>query len=238
MRIIDDKGRERDFFFEVSKYAGFLYRSHLERHLAIFELYRKTAELPGSVAEFGVYNGSTFYFLSRLIEIFNRPCFERDGASSSHLYGFDIFTGITELASEDNTLIETGQRKIGGFRQDPEVFFEDLDWHKSTNTTIGGRMHIIQGDVSETFPRFVKENPGVRFRFVLMDLDLYRPTSVVLESIMDYMVPGGIIAFDEYAIQEWPGETLAVDRFIRKYNLKLQSIPWAVAPAAYCVCSF
>jgi hypothetical protein len=235
MRIIDDKGRERDFFLEVSKYAGFLYRSHLERHLAIYELYKKTLELPGSVAEFGVYNGSTFYFLSRLIEIFNRPAFERDGASSNHLYGFDIFTGITELTDKDESLVETPQRKIGGFRQDPELFFEDLEWHKASNTTIAGRMHIIRGDVAETFPRFVKGNPGVRFRFVLMDMDLYAPTALVLQAIIDYMVPGSIIAFDEYAIQEWPGESAAVDQFIKSNNLRLRSIPWAVAPAAYCV---
>ena len=235
MRIIDDKGRERDFFFEVSKYAGFLYRSHLERHLAIYELYKKTVEIPGSVAEFGVYNGSTFYYLSRLIEIFNRPSFEKDEACSNHLYGFDIFTGITELTLEDNSIIETSQRKIGGFRQNPELFFEDFEWFKKNNSTIDGRMHIIQGDVSETFPRFVKENPGVRFRFVLMDMDIYKPTNFVLQSIIDYMVPGGVIAFDEYAVQEWPGETMAVDQFIKKHHLKLQSIPWAVAPAAYCV---
>ena len=61
MRLVDDDGAERDFFFEVSKYSAFLWRSHLERHLAIYELYKKTQELPGSVAEFGVYNGSNSF---------------------------------------------------------------------------------------------------------------------------------------------------------------------------------
>lgn len=152
MKMIDDKGRERDFFFEVSKYAGFLYRSHIERHLAIYELYKKTWEIPGSVAEFGVYNGSTFYYLARLIEIFNRPSFEKYDSCSTHLYGFDTFTGITELTSEDNSIIEASQRKIGGFQQNQEVFFEDLEWHKNNNSTIGGRMHIIKGGRIRNFP--------------------------------------------------------------------------------------
>ena len=47
---------------EMSKYSGFLRTSHISRHLAIYELYKKTINLPGSVAEFGIYNGSTFFF--------------------------------------------------------------------------------------------------------------------------------------------------------------------------------
>lgn len=235
MKIIDDSGKERDFFFEMSKYAGHLYKSHIERHLAIYELYKKTWELPGSVAEFGIYNGSTFFFLARLIEIFNRPSFEIHESSSHHLYGFDTFEGVIHLTDRDHTEVHTTKRYIAGFKQDENVFLRDLEHFKDTNCGIAKRLHTIKGDATVSFPDFIKRNPGVRFRFVLLDMDIFEPTNAVLNSILDYMVPGGIIAFDEYGFPEWPGETIAVDQFLRKNHLELKAIPWACAPAAYCV---
>ena len=71
LTLLNEEGMELDFFHEVSKYAGYLRHSHISRHLAIFDLYKKTIELPGSVVEFGIYHGSTYFFLARLIEIFN-----------------------------------------------------------------------------------------------------------------------------------------------------------------------
>lgn len=70
MRITNDNGEQLDFHHEMSKYAGYLYKSHISRHLAMYELYKKTIDLPGSIAEFGLYHGSTFFLLARLIEIF------------------------------------------------------------------------------------------------------------------------------------------------------------------------
>ena len=234
MKLIDDEGVERDFFFEVSKYSAFLWKSHIERHLALYDLYKLTYELPGSVAEFGVYNGSTFYFLARLIEIFNAPQFDKYGSSSHHLYGFDTFESIVKLQSRDESSSVTTQKKAGGFAQNKDIFFRDFESFKK-NTTISQRLHIIKGDVPLTYPKFIEDNPGVKFRFVLMDFDIYEPTKVVLESIMNFMVPGGVIVFDEYAFPEWPGETKAVDMFIRKYGLKLKGWPHTFAPSAYVV---
>ena len=40
MKIVDDEGIERDFFFEVSKYSAHLWKSHISRHLALYEFYK------------------------------------------------------------------------------------------------------------------------------------------------------------------------------------------------------
>jgi hypothetical protein len=39
------------------------------------------------------------------------------------------------------------------------------------------------------------------------------------------MVPGGIIIFDEYGFPDWPGETKAVDGFVKQHNVTLKTIP-------------
>jgi len=234
MKLVDEDNVTRDFFVEMSKYSGHLWKSHIERHLAIYELYKKSSELPGSVAEFGVHNGSTYFFLARLLEIFHKAHFEKYQSCSHHLYGFDTFEGIVRHHKEDETNEAGVQNKLGGFNQNKDIFFKDLETFK-TNTEIADRLHVIEGDACLTFPKFSEENPGVRFRFVLMDFDIYEPTKVVLESIINHMVPGGIIAFDEYAFPGWPGETKAVDEFIKKHGLKLKSVSHTFAPSAYTV---
>jgi len=121
----------------------------------------------------------------------------------------------------------------GGLKGNRDSFFEVLNNFKK-ESAISKRMHVIEGDIQETFDPFLKKYSWVKLRFCLMDLDLYQPTKVVLDKLFDIMVPGGIIVFDEYGLPEWQGETIAVDEFVKRHNLVLHSIPWTFAPSAYC----
>ena len=233
MKLFNEKGEELDFYHELTKYAGYLRKSYFSRHMAIYELYKRTIELPGSVAEFGIYNGSTYFFLSRLIEIFNPSMHEIHHSSSCHIFGFDNFEGFVEISDKDNDRYFKLQKFRGGLRGNRDSFFEVLNNFKK-ESAISKRMHVIEGDIQETFGPFLKKYSWVKLRFCLMDLDLYKPTKVVLDKLFDIMVPGGIIVFDEYGLPEWQGETIAVDEFIKRHNLVLHSIPWTFAPSAYC----
>jgi hypothetical protein len=46
--------------------------------------------------------------------------------------------------------------------------------------------------------------------------------------------PGGVVAFDEYALEGY-GESNAVDEFFSDKSVKLKSIPWANTPTAYVI---
>ena len=48
------------------------------------------------------------------------------------------------------------------------------------------------------------------------------------------MAKGGVIAFDEYALQGH-GESDAVDEFFKDKKIKLKSFSWANSPTAYTV---
>ena len=76
------------------------------------------------------------------------------------------------------------------------------------------RIKLIDGDIEQSVPAFVRDNPGVRFSLVHFDCDLYRPTKIALEALWPHVSRGGVILFDEYAIADWPGETAAVDEFL------------------------
>ena len=97
-------------------------------------------------------------------------------------------------------------------------------------------MKLIDGNIEETVPRFVDENPGVKFSLVHFDCDLYRPTKAALDALWPRISRGGVVLFDEYAIADWPGETAAVDEFLAdKQSLRVRTLAWTNAPAGYLV---
>ena len=95
-----------------------------------------------------------------------------------------------------------------------------------TNTRMGFNTDIyqlIEGDVSDTIPKYLKDNPGFRISYLYLDLDIDEPTYISLELFYDRIVRGGIIVFDEYACEKWT-ESDAVDRFLNNHpELKIKS---------------
>lgn len=45
-------------------------------------------------------------------------------------------------------------------------------------------------------------------------MDIYESYKCALENPFRYVVPGGVTAFDEYGLAEWPGATIAIDEFL------------------------
>lgn len=232
LQIVGDD-HNRDFFFEMQKHSMHLRTEFFSRQLAIYELYKKTMDLPGSVVEFGVRNGANFFFLSRLLEVFH-PAQRHDGISSRHIYGFDTFSGFPQISREDQAPTSWHEMHEGGISGDRDIFFHDFKRFKE-QSPIASRLHIIEGDVMETWSVFLQEQPGVRFSFVYFDLDIYAPTKFLLETIWDKCVPGAIVVFDEFGLKEFPGESLAADEFFQEKNVQYRSIQWCYCPSMYVV---
>lgn len=88
----------------------------------------------------------------------------------------------------------------------------------------------------ELFREFVTENQDVRFSLIHFDCDLYKPTKATLECLWPRLSRGGTMLFDEYAIQEWPSETMAVDEYFNdKPNVRIMTLPWTNVPAGYVI---
>jgi hypothetical protein len=97
------------------------------------------------------------------------------------------------------------------------------------------RVVLVKGDVEKTIPEFVEKNPGVRISLLHFDVDLYQPTLVALRALWPLVVPGGIVAFDEYGIPPWEGESRAVDEFFSSTNVELRRFHWSSNPGAYLI---
>lgn len=208
-------------------------RQWLKGFLAHVELFKQTLDVPGDIAELGVFRGLGLMTWANLLEAY---CV---GDRTKTVYGFDNWKGFQELAPEDGKEVDSVQKFAGGFS--PEKYYEELKeaiaiFDADRFIPWKPRVKLVVGDIEETVVTFVKENPGVRFSLIHFDCDLYKPTKVALENLWPILSRGGIMLFDEYSIPDWPGETKAVDEFLSdKPGVKIKTLPWTNTPAGYIV---
>lgn len=208
-------------------------RQWLKRFLAHSEMFKLTLDVPGDIAELGVFRGAGLFTWANLLETF---CV---GDRTKIVYGFDNWKGFEELLPEDGREDVAGQKIAGGFS--PESFYEELIdaisiFDEDRFVSWKSRIKLIEGNIEETMFRFVEDNPGVRFSLVHFDCDLYKPTKAALEALWPRLSRGGIFLFDEYAIHNWPGETQAVDEyFADKPNVRIRKLEWNNVPAGYVI---
>lgn len=208
-------------------------RQLLKRFLAHHELFMKTLDIPGDIAEIGVFRGLGLLTWANFLEA---HCI---GDRTKVVFGFENWKGFTEILPQDGNTGPQTQKKPGGFS--PEKFIEELKaaieiFDSDRFIPWKPRIKLIEGDLEKTAIQFVQDHPGVRFSLIHFDCDLYRPTKIALEAFWPRLSRGGIILFDEYSIHDWPGETQAVDEFFAdKPEIKIRTLPWTNAPAGYVI---
>lgn len=208
-------------------------RQQLKRFLAHVDLFKMTLEVPGDIAEIGVFRGAGLMTWANLLETF---CI---GDRTKTVFGFDNWQGFSEFSFEDGEQKATAGKVSGGF--DPRKYRDELEsaikiFDKDRFVSWKPRVKLIDGHAEESVPRFISENPGRRFSLVHFDCDLYKPTKLALDALLPLVSRGGVIIFDEYAIPDWPGETQAVDEILLlNPNLILKTFSWTNVPGAYLI---
>lgn len=95
------------------------------------------------------------------------------------VHGFDSFVGLPESWSGTNK--GAGDFDIGG--TPPELPVDNVEFHV--------------GFFDETVPKFAAEHDGP-FALCHFDADLYSSTKTVMDTLIDWFVPGTVLIFDEY----------------------------------------
>tara|TARA_B100001939_G_scaffold90239_1_gene77318 strand:- start:347 stop:1105 length:759 start_codon:yes stop_codon:yes gene_type:complete len=217
----------------IKLFPVFARRQILKRFLAHTELFKLSLNVPGDIAEFGVFHGFDLMTWANLLETYSI------GNRTKIVYGFDNWKGFKKIMTEDGGENKKMQRTSGGYA--PKMNKKDLVeaikiFDEDRFIPQKPRVKLIEGDISKTIIEFTEKNPGIRFSLVHFDCDLYEPTSIALPIVWERLSKGGVLIFDEYAIKEWPGETKAVDEFLeKKKNIRLRTFDWTNAPAAYLI---
>jgi hypothetical protein len=214
----------------LRNWQAYIMRRDLPRFLAHYEIFKNVVDLPGCILELGVYRGASFFTWANLAETFFP--FDR----TRKVYGFDHFKGLGDFSDKDGVSDSSNFKVEGGWRATLEEVSALVEMHNADNmipnTT---RCALINGDVRETIPEFLKKTPGVRISLLHLDMDLYEPTKFALEHLYPLVVTGGAVVFDEYGLVPWQGESNAADEYFSKLPSKprIHKFPFSHLPHGY-----
>ena len=155
--------------------------------------------IAGSVAELGVYRGTTAKLLHELLP-------------GRALWLFDTFEGF------DARDLERERSEATAFAGFVDTSLEAVLRHIGPSD----RVHACKG----YFPVTAAAVPAhERFALVHLDADLGKPTSDALEYFYPRLSPGGFLILHDYGGGAWPGVAEAVDAFLIDKPESLVRIP-------------
>lgn len=197
------------------KYAS---RQSIAKFLTKYELFKKILPVNGSIVECGVLYGAGTLAWAKFSSIFEPANHTRK------VIGFDTFEGFPSVSESDTKTGEFHALHKGGLTGSARDNVEEAIGVYDANRPIAHipKVELVEGDLCLTAPQYVAANPHLVVSLLYLDVDLYEPTKVALETFVPRMPKGGIIVFDELNAKIFPGETQAVDEVLGLRNLRIQ----------------
>ncbi|KAF6242986.1 dTDP-6-deoxy-L-hexose 3-O-methyltransferase [Nitrosopumilus sp. b1] len=204
---------------KFKNFTKYVPRQDLTRFLVKYEIFKKILNVSGSIVECGVLHGAGLMSFAHLSSIFEHLNHERK------IIGFDTFEGFPDEASihDNKEYAKKGELAINSY-EDLIECAKLYDENRFLNHV--PKIDLIKGDILETVPKYLKENPQTVVSLLYLDADLYEPTKVCLENFVPRMPKGSVIVFDEINDKVWPGETTALLNTVGIQNLRLQRFPF------------
>ncbi len=191
--------------------------SRIGKLLAHYELYKKIIGLPGEVVECGVFKGASLIRWASFRNLLETPL-------SRRIIGFDTFdTFPMPDDPEERAYVERFVAAAGPNSLSVEELYRVLEAKQIDN------VELVAGDIVQTVPEYALSNTHLRISLLHIDTDTYRPAAVALETFYPLVVPGGLIVLDDYGT--FPGETRAVDQFVRQQGLRLAKLSFNSVPS-------
>jgi SAM-dependent methyltransferase len=159
----------------------------------------RTREIPGAIAEVGCASGSSTVFLNKYMDA--------QGIEKPY-FALDTFSGF--VAEDVQFEVEKrgkARNFFNGFQANKKKWF-DATMHSNAIT----RVRSIEVDVN----RYDLTELGA-FSFVLLDVDLYRPSRKALPELYRALSPGSIMVVDDCDATNvrWDGADQAYKEFMR-----------------------
>jgi len=192
--------------------ALFLRGSQLARFLAVFELYQLITKVPGVIFDLGAWRGSTSVLCENFRAILEPLNFQRQ------IFAFDTFEGYSGFS--ENEICKDTIRN-GSYSVEPSydtLLANILGLHEKNNAMghISGKHSVVKGDCRVTVKQLLEKRPNLIISLAFFDLNSFEPTKDVLELILDFMPPGGVIAFWQLTRDDIQAEGQAYHQLINK----------------------
>ena len=208
---------------KITAPALFMRRQELSYLLANYEVFKLIQNVKGSIFYFGVFHGAgfmNFANLSAALEPFNH---------TRRLIGFDTFEGYPEIGEMDKTHGKEYKTLVeGGFKSDTKQHIENLiklyDQNRSLNHI--SKLSLVEGDVCQTLPQYLKENQHTVTSLVILTMNLYEPSKKAIELLWPTMPKGAVIVAHSMNEEFYPGITRAVFDALGD-DITIQTFPFA-----------
>ncbi len=191
--------------------------TRISKILSHYEIYKMIKEVPGEIIECGVFKGASYLRFAMFREIFGNPF-------SKKIIGFDTFSKFPETTFQDDT--KARNKFISSAGSDSiskDQLLKILD-----NKGLNKHVDLIEGDITETIPSYVKANPELKISLLNLDTDIYEPAVTILEHLYPKITKGGILMLDDYGTH--PGETKAVDEYFKNKTVEIKKFSFAMTP--------
>ncbi len=164
------------------------YRSFNRRYYAIEQIaeYLVGAKLDGDYCEFGVYQGATFIHAYKWME----PLFPE-----MRFLAYDSFEGLPSPEGLDNQEGYTSNFFAGQFSCSESEFLNNL---KKSQVNIK-KIITVKGWFNKSLdPKNTLSIGAENISVAWIDCDLYESTIPVLDYLVSRLIPGSVIAFDDW----------------------------------------
>lgn len=182
--------------YNHSPFLPKIYRGSLDRLMYLRDQVEQVRGVEGDIVECGVSigHGALLFLLLN----------EYVGVERTY-WGFDSFEGFPDPLEKDENTPITGK---GYWANPPETVMKVLHDGRISEDVVNRRVRLGRGWFQDTLPKY-----NGQIALLHLDCDLYESYKLALETLYEKVAPGGIIMFDEYSDQRWPGATKAIDEF-------------------------
>lgn len=207
---------------KVDAFPKYATRQSIAKFLTKYELFKQILHVNGSIVEAGVLHGGGTLAWAKLSSILEPTNHTRK------IIGFDTFEGFPSVDEKDfkgtdGSLIKVGELQGSTYESVSEAV---SIYDENRPLSHISKVELVKGDIAETAANYLDENPHLVVSMLYLDVDLYEPTKVMLETFVPKMPKGGIIVFDELNAKMFPGETVAVDEVLGLKNLSIKRFPF------------
>ena len=164
----------------------------IDRKYTVNQFLQLIKNIPGDMAECGVYKGATAWFMGAFIQ--------QQGLNKI-LHVFDSFEGLSKPKSEDGTYWAAGNLAAD-------------EAACRNNLSSFAFVKYYKGWIPDRFD----EVETTRFCFVHIDVDLYQPTLDAISFFYEKLNKGGMMICDDYGFSTCPGAKKAMDDFFANKN--------------------
>lgn len=189
----------------------------LGKLIAHYHLYSQILALPGAFLELGIFKGASFMRFLKIRQLL-------EPKSNRPFVGFDIFGEFPETDHPGDKEMRRAFVSNAGSTSVSVIELKKLIEDQGLSSGV----ELCPGDICKTLPDFIERENSPALALVNLDVDIYEPCKVAINTCWPLLVPGGILVLDDYDF--FPGTNELADELAAREGLQIQRTPLAPSP--------